>query len=25
VAATIMDQARTEPPTADLWAEAGLM
>ncbi len=25
VAATIMDQARTEPPTGDLWAEAGLM
>jgi hypothetical protein len=25
VAAAIMDQARTEPPTADLWAEAGLM
>jgi hypothetical protein len=25
VAATIMDQARTEPPTKDLWAEAGLM
>ena len=25
VAATVMDQARTEPPTADLWAEAGLM
>jgi len=25
VAATIMDQARTEPPTGDLWAQAGLM
>jgi hypothetical protein len=25
VAATIMDQARTEPPTKNLWAEAGLM
>ena len=25
VAATIMDQARTDPPTAGLWAEAGLM
>ena len=25
VAATIMDQTRTEPPTGDLWAEAGLM
>jgi hypothetical protein len=24
-AATIMEQARTEPPTGDLWAEAGLM
>jgi hypothetical protein len=25
VAATIMDQARTEPPTKNLWSEAGLM
>jgi hypothetical protein len=25
VAATIMDRAQTEPPTRDLWAEAGLM
>lgn len=25
VAATIMDQAHAEPPTGDLWAEAGLM
>jgi hypothetical protein len=25
VAATIMDQARTDPPTAGLWTEAGLM
>ena len=24
-AATIMDQARTKPPTGDLWAQAGLM